>query len=75
MGEGYAAIKRGRAAVSGGWGQSDRSWCLLCNHSKYTVAFKYVMASGPYSYSWYTYIKIYFFKNTYSIESMFLNLI
>ncbi len=39
-------------------------------------AFKYVMASEPYRYTWYfkqdmvslPYIKIYFFKNTYSIE-------
>ncbi len=39
-------------------------------------AFKYVMASEPYRYTWYLkqvmaslpYIKIYFFKNTYTIE-------
>ncbi len=53
----------------------------LMTHSAGSVAtqrkaFKYVMASEPYRYTWYfkqdmaslPYIKIYFFLNTYSIE-------
>ena len=47
-----------------------------------SIAFKYVMAFKPYRTTWYLkqvmaglpYIQIYFFLNTYSIESkMFLN--
>ncbi len=76
MGEGYAAIQRGgRAACSRGGGGS------LMTYSAGSVttqrkAFKYVMASEPYRYTWYfkqvmaslQYIMIYFFLNTYSIE-------
>ncbi len=55
--------------------------CSLMTHSAGSVttqrkAFKYVMAFEPYRYTWYfkqvmaslPYIKISFFKNTYSIE-------
>ena len=61
--------------------------CLTTRSAGYVttqnIALKYVMASEPYRYTWYLkqvmaglpYIKIYFFKNTYSTESkMFLNL-
>jgi hypothetical protein len=54
----------------------------LMTHSAGSVttqrkAFKYVMASEPYRYTWYLkqvmaslpYINIYFFRNTYSIEN------
>ncbi len=78
MGEGYAAVQRGgRAACSGGWGQSDDSWCWLCYHPKESIQIQvYVMASEPHRYTWYfkqvmvslPYIKIYFFLNIYSIE-------
>ncbi len=68
MDEGNAAIQSGgRAACSGGGGS-------LMTHSAGSVitqkkAFKYVMASEPYRYTWYLkqvmaclpYIKIYFF--------------
>jgi hypothetical protein len=30
-----------------GWGQCDDSYCWLCNHTTQSIAFKYVMASGP----------------------------
>jgi hypothetical protein len=48
-----------------------------------SIAFKYVMAFKPYRTTWYLkqvmaglpYIQIYFFSNTYGIESkLFLNL-
>ncbi len=82
MGEGYAAIHRGRGLPVVGGGGS------LMTHSVGSVttqstALEYVMASEPYRYTWYLkqvmaglpYIKIYFFKNTYSTErEMFLNL-
>ncbi len=52
MGEGYAAINRGRrAAVEGGGGS-------LMTHSAgsvttQSIALKYVMAYEPYRYTWY----------------------
>jgi hypothetical protein len=75
--------RKGEDCLYGGAGGS------LMTHSAGSVtnqstAFKYVMASEPYRYTRYLkqvmtslpYVKIYFFKNTYSIESkMVLNLI
>ncbi len=67
MGEGYAAIQRGGGLPVVGGGGS------LMTHSAGSAtqrkAFKYVMASEPYRYTWYfkqdmaslPYIKIYFF--------------
>ncbi len=57
----------GRAACSGGGGQSDAHGAgSVTNQS---IALKYVMASEPYMYTWYLkqvmaglpYVKIYFF--------------
>jgi hypothetical protein len=82
MGEGNAAIQSGGGRpVEGGGGS-------LMTHgagsfTTQSVAFKYVMVSEPYRHIWYLkqvmddlpYIKIYYFLNTYNIESkMFLNL-
>ncbi len=75
MGEGYAAIQRGGGLpVEGGGGSlmtHSAGWATTQRKT-----FKYVMASEPYSCTWYLkqvmaslpYIKIYFFWNTYSIE-------
>ncbi len=76
MGDGYAAIQRGGGLPVVGGGGS------LMTHSAGSVttqciAVKYVMASGPYRYAWYLkqVIRIYFFLNTYIVESkMFWNL-
>ncbi len=75
MGEGYAAIQKGWGLPVVGGGGS------LMTHSADSVtiqrkAFKYVMASEPFRYTWYfkqvmaslPNVKIYFFENTYSIE-------
>ncbi len=76
MGEGTAAIQSGgRAACSGGWGSVVTH--TAGSVTTQSIAFKYVMASEPYRNTWYLkqvmaglpYIKIYCFKNTYSIES------
>jgi len=81
MGEGYAAIHRGGGlpVVGGGGSVVTHTAGSVTTQS---IAFKYVMAFKPYRTTWYLkqvmaglpYIQIYFFLNTYSIESkMFLN--
>ncbi len=83
MGGGNATIQRGGGlpVVGGGGSVMTHTACSVTTQS---IAFKYVMASEPYRNTWYLkqrmaglpYIKIYFFKNTYSIEiKMFLKLI
>ena len=82
MGEGNAAIQSGGGRpVEGGGGS-------LMTHgagsfTTQSIAFKYVMVFKPYRTTWYLkqvmaglpYIQIYFFLNTYIIESkMFLKL-
>ena len=75
MGEVYAPIQRGGGlpVVGGGGSLMTHSAGSVTTQS---IALKYVMASEPYKYPWYLkqvmgglpYIKIYFFKNTYSFE-------
>jgi hypothetical protein len=76
MGEGNAAIQSGgRAACSGGEGSVMTH--TAGSVTTKSIAFKYVMAFEPYRNTWYLnqvmaglpYIKIYFFLNTYSLES------
>jgi hypothetical protein len=81
MCEGNAASKNGEGLpVVGVYGQSDDSWCWLCNHSKYSIQmcdgfltiqvrliFKHAMAG------FWPHIKIYFFKILIALK--FLNLV
>ncbi len=51
MGKGYAAHRGVRATSSGGWGSPmTHSAGSVTTQS---IAFKYVMASEPYRYTWY----------------------